>query len=132
MNIVKIKSRREEIIRIRKIILTIIIILLSVTVISSYLSYKNSRKKIEVKNSIRGFILATESVKVNDNIDFNDEETVTDIKISGGNKLEAIKKYVDMDSFDKIEGLTIGDANKIIKNEEDFEINSKGQFVKIK
>ena len=96
------------------------------------MGYKKTSKKIEVKKSIRELILVLESARVNDDIDFSDIETISDIKVNGGEKLEAINKYSNINDFNNIEALTIEDAKKIINDEEDFEVNNKGQFVKLK
>lgn len=128
----KSRSKREKIIKIRKIIITILIVILSSTLINSYMGYKKTSKKIEVKKSIRELILVLESARVNDDIEFSDIETISDIKVNGGEKLEAINKYSNINDFNNIEALTIEDAKKIINDEEDFEVNNKGQFVKLK
>lgn len=126
------KSRNQEIIRIRKIIITILIIILSLTLIISFNNYKNTTRKIATKESIRELILTVETVEVNKSIDFQDSDTISNIKTENGEKLEAIKKYINIDYFNNIEDLTIGDARKILNNEVDFEINKDGKFINIK
>lgn len=126
------KSKRDKIIRIRKIIITVMIIILSAILINSYISYRKESKKIEVKKSVREYLLAVEAAKVSGNIEFNEKETIIDIKVNGGEKLDTIKKYINIDNLNNIEALTIEDANKIVNNNEDFDINKEGQFLKIK
>ena len=126
------KSKRNKIIRIRKIIITVMIITLSALLTNSYIGYRKESKKIEVKKAVREYLLAIEAAKVSDNIEFNEKETIIDIKVNGGQKLDTIKKYINIDNLNNIESLTIEDANKIVNNEEDFDINREGQFLKIK
>lgn len=126
------KSKRDKIIRIRKIIIIVMIIILSAILTNSYISYIKESKKIEVKKSVREYLLAVEAAKVSDNIEFNEKETIIDIKVNGGDKLDTIKKYINIDNLNNIEALTIEDANKIVNNNEDFDINKEGQFLKIK
>ena len=126
------KSKKDKIIRIRKIIITVMIIILSAILTNSYISYRKESKKMEVKKSVRDYLLAVEAAKVSDNIEFNENETIIDIKVNGGQKLDTIKKYINIDNLNNIESLTIEDANKIVNNEEDFDINREGQFLKMK
>lgn len=126
------KSRKKKIIRIRKIIITILIIILSSTLIISYINYKNTIKKIGIKDSIRELILTVETVEINESIDIEETDTISNIKSENGSKLQALEKYSDIDDFNSIESLTIADARKILNNEVDFEINREGNFVKIK
>ncbi|MGG7058269.1 hypothetical protein ACQPUY_08165 [Clostridium nigeriense] len=126
------KSRKQKIIRIRKIIITILIIILSSTLIISYINYKNTIKKVEIKDSIRELILTVETVEINESIDIEETDTISNIKSENGSKLQALEKYSDIDDFNSIESLTIADARKILNNEVDFEINREGNFVKIK
>ena len=126
------KNRKQEIIRIRKIIIIILIVILSLTLIISFNNYKNTTRKIAVKESIRELILTVETVEVNKSIDFQDSDTISSIKTENGEKLEAITNYINIDDFNNIEDLTIEDARKILNNEVDFEINREGKFVNIK
>lgn len=125
------KSKRDKIIRIRKIIITVMIVILSGILISSYISYRKESKKIEVKKAVREYLIAVEASKISANIEFDEKETIADIKVNGGEKLATIKKYINIDNLNNIEALTIEDANKIVNND-DFDINIKGQFLKIK
>ena len=125
------KSKRDKIIRIRKIIITVMIVILSGILISSYISYRKESKKIEVKKAVREYLIAVEASKISSNIEFDEKETIADIKVNGGEKLATIKKYINIDNLNNIEALTIEDANKIVNND-DFDINIKGQFLKIK
>ena len=126
------KSKKQEIIRIRKIIIIILIIILSLTLIISFNNYKNTTRKIAVKESIRELILTVETVEVNKSIDFQDSDTISSIKTENGEKLKAITNYINIDDFNTIEDLTIENARKILNNEVDFEINREGKFVNIK
>lgn len=126
------KSKKDKIIRIRKVIITVMIIILSAILTNSYINYRKESKKIEVKKSVRDYLLAVEAAKVSDNIEFNEKETIVDIKVNGGQKLDTIKKYINIDNLNNIESLTIEDANKIVNNNEDFDVNREGQFLKMK
>ena len=125
------KNKRDKIKRIRKIIITVMIIILSAILTNSYISYRKESKKIEVKKLVREYLLAVEAAKVSDNVEFDEKETIVDIKVNGGEKLDSIKKYINIDSLNNIESLTIEDANRIVNNEEDFDINREGQFLKM-
>lgn len=125
------KSKRDKIIRIRKIIITVMIVVLSGILTNSYISYRKESKKIEVKKAVREYLIAVEASKISANIEFDEKETIADIKVNGGEKLATIKKYINIDNLNNIESLTIEDANKIVNND-DFDINIKGQFLKIK
>ena len=126
------KNRKQEIIRIRKIIIIILIVILSLTLIISFNNYKNTTRKIAVKESIRELILTVETVEVNKSIDFQDSDTISNIKTENGEKLKAITNYINIDDFNNIEDLTIENARKILNNEVDFEINRGGKFINIK
>ncbi len=88
-------------------------------------------KKIEVKESIREFILTVNVVEINDSIEFEDSDTLYSIKNKSDDKLKAIAKYKNIDNFNKIELLTIQEARKILKDEVDFEINKNGEFLNV-
>ena len=104
---------------------------LGITLIINLNNYKETTRKVETKESIRKLILTVEAVDINEGIVFNDSDTISDIKNEDGEKLVAIKKYRNIEEFNKIEILTLEDARKIINNEVDFEINKKGQFLNI-
>ncbi|MDV4149359.1 type II secretion system protein [Clostridium sp. AL.422] len=125
------KSKREKIIKIQKRLIAIISVILAITLIISFNNYKKTTKKIEIKESARELILTAEVVEINEGIKFDNSDTIADIKNEGGDKLEAIKKYKDIDTFNKIEVLTLEDAKKIINNEVDFIINKEGKFLRI-
>lgn len=125
------QSRKKDIIRIRKIIITVLIILLSFTLINSLVSYKKTTKKIEVKESMRDLILTIEAIEINESIEFDDTDTISNIKNEDGKKLKAIAKYRNIEDFNKIEVLSLEDARKIINNEVDFLINKEGEFLRI-
>ena len=101
------KNRKQEIIRIRKIIIIILIVILSLTLIISFNNYKNTTRKIATKESIRELILTVEKVEMNKSIDFQDSDTISSIKTENGEKLEAITNYINIDDFNNIEDLTI-------------------------
>lgn len=126
------QSKRARIAKIRRVLITIISVILATTLIISLMSYKKAVKKIEAKEAMRELILTIEAVEINKSIEFDDSETISDIKIQGGEKVKAIKNYSDLEKFINIEALTLGDAKKILNNEEDFKINSEGKFVNIK
>ena len=125
------QSNKKDIIRIRKIIITVLIIILSFTLINSFVSYKKTTKKIEAKESMMDLILTIEAIEINESIEFDDSDTIANIKNENGNKLKAIVKYGDIEDLNKIEDLSFGDARKIINNEVDFVINKEGQFLRI-
>ena len=124
----KAKSKRLRIKRIRITLLLIISAILGTTLFITYNNYKKMTKKIEVKESIREFILTVNVVEINDSIEFEDSDTLYSIKNKNDDKLKAIAKYKNIDNFNKIELLTIEEARKILK---DFEINKNGEFLNV-
>lgn len=127
----KAKSKRLRIKRIRITLLLIISAILGTTLFINYNNYKKMTKKIEVKESIREFILTVNVVEINDSIEFEDSDTLYSIKNKNNDKLKAIAKYKNIDNFNKIELLTIEEARKILKDEVDFEINKNGEFLNV-
>ncbi|WP_291629206.1 type II secretion system protein [Clostridium sp.] len=127
----KAKSKRLRIKRIRITLLLIISAILGTTLFITYNNYKKMTKKIEVKESIREFILTVNVVEINDSIEFEDSDTLYSIKNKNDDKLKAIAKYKNIDNFNKIELLTIQEARKILKDEVDFEINKNGEFLNV-
>lgn len=127
----KAKSKRLRIKRIRITLLLIISAILGTTLFITYNNYKKMTKKIEVKESIREFILTVNVVEINDSIEFEDSDTLYSIKNKSDDKLKAIAKYKNIDNFNKIELLTIQEARKILKDEVDFEINKNGEFLNV-
>lgn len=127
----KAKSKRLRIKRIRITLLVIISVILGSTLFITYNNYKKMTKKIEVKETIREFILTVNAVEINDLIEFQDTDTINNIKSENGEKLKAIAKYKNIDNFNKIELLTLEEARKILKDEVDFEINKDGEFLNI-
>lgn len=125
------KSKRLRIKRIRITLLLIISAILGTTLFITYNNYKKMTKKIEVKESIREFILTVNVVEINDSIEFEDSDTLYSIKNKNDDKLKAIAKYKNIDNFNKIELLTIQEARKILKDEVDFEINKNGEFLNV-
>lgn len=125
------KSKRLRIKRIRITLLLIISAILGTTLFITYNNYKKMTKKIEVKESIREFILTVNVVEINDSIEFEDSDTLYSIKNKSDDKLKAIAKYKNIDNFNKIELLTIQEARKILKDEVDFEINKNGEFLNV-
>lgn len=127
----KAKSKRLRIKRIRITLLVIISVILGSTLFINYNNYKKMTKKIEVKETIRELILTVNAVEINDSIEFQDTDTINNIKSENGEKLKAIAKYKNIDNFNKIELLTLEEARKILKDEVDFEINKDGEFLNI-
>jgi len=126
------KSKRDKIKRIQIILILIISVILGTTLIISFNNYKKTTKKIEAKGIMRELILTIETIEVNESIEFDESDTIHDIKDEAGEKLSAITKYRNIEDFNKIEGLSLEDVRKIINNEVDFEINKEGQFLGIK
>lgn len=125
-------NRKKEIIRIRKIIITILIIILSSTIIISFINYKKTTNKIALKESIRELMLTVETIEIKESIDIEDTDTISSIKNENGAKLQAVEKYSNIDDFNKIESLTIEDARKILNNEVDFDIDKDGKLKNVK
>ena len=125
------QSKKVRIKKIQTILILIMISVLGITLIINLNNYKETTRKVETKESMRKLILTVEAVEINEGIVFNDSDTISDIKNEDGEKLVAIKKYRNIEEFNKIEILTLEDARKIINNEVDFEINKKGQFLNI-
>lgn len=47
-------------------------------------------------------------------------------------KISSINKYIkDLEGLNKIKELTIEEANQIISNELDFEVNKEGEFLRV-
>lgn len=125
-------NRKKEIIRIRKIIITILIIILSSTIIISFINYKKTTNKIALKESIRELMLTVETIEIKESIDIEDTDTISSIKNENGAKLQAVEKYSNIDDFNKIESLSIEDARKILNNEVDFDIDKDGKLKNVK
>lgn len=125
------QSKRKRIAKIQRRLIIFISVILATTLIISLMSYKKAIKKIEAKEAMRELILTIKAVEINELIEFDDSETISDIKIQGGGKVEAIKKYSDLEKFINIEALTLKDAKKILNDKEDFKINGEGKFVSI-
>ena len=122
-----IKHRRK----IQRILLLIISLILALILLIAFVNYKTLEKKVQVKEVIRELILSIEKAEVNDEIEFNNLDTVSSIKNENGEKLKALSKYKEIDTFIKIENLTLEDARKIINNEVDFSITKDGDFLEI-
>lgn len=127
----KAKSKRLRIKRIRITLLVIISVILGSTLFITYNNYRKMTKKVEVKETIRELILTVNAVEINDSIEFQNSDTINNIKSENGEKLKAIAKYKNIDNFNKIELLTLEEARKILKDEVDFEINKDGEFLNI-
>ena len=125
------KSKREKIRNIRITILIIVSVILVTTLLISLNNYKETTKKLEVKESIRDLIITINAVEINDSIEFEDSDTIRDIKNENAEKLKAIVKCRNIEDFNKIEILTLEDARKILKDEVDFVINKDGEFLNI-
>ena len=127
----KAKSKRLRIKRIRITLLVIISVILGSTLFITYNNYRKMTKKVEVKETIRELILTVNAVEINDSIEFQNSDTINNIKSENGEKLKAIAKYKNIENFNKIELLTLEEARKILKDEVDFEINKDGEFLNI-
>lgn len=125
------KSKRKKIRNIRITILVIVSVILGTTLLISFNNYKETIKKIEVKESIRDLIITINAVEINDSIKFEDLDTIRDIKNENGEKLKTIVKYRNIEDYNKIEILTLEDARKILNDEVDFVINKNGEFLNI-
>lgn len=125
------KSKREKIRNIRITILVIVSVILGTTLLISFNNYKETIKKIEVKESIRDLIITINAIEINDLIEFEDSDTIRDIKNENGEKLKVIVKYRNIEDFNKIEILTLEDARKILNDEVDFGINKNGEYLNI-
>lgn len=125
------KSKRKKIRNIRITILVIVSVILGTTLLISFNNYKETIKKIEVKESIRDLIITINAVEINDSIKFEDLDTIREIKNDNGEKLKAIVKYRNIEDFNKVEILTLEDARKILNDEVDFVINKNGEFLNI-
>lgn len=128
------KSKRKKIRKIRNIRITILVIvsvILGTTLLISFNNYKETIKKIEVKESIRDLIITINAVEINDSIKFEDLDTIREIKNENGEKLKTIVKYRNIEDYNKIEILTLEDARKILNDEVDFVINKNGEFLNI-
>lgn len=127
----KAQSKRKKIKRIRITLLLIISVILGTTLLITSNNYKKTAKKIEVKESIRDLIITINAIEINDSIEFEDSDTIRDIKNENGEKLKAIVKYRNIEDFNKIEILTLEDARKILNDEVDFVINKNGEYLNI-
>ncbi|MFU7515747.1 hypothetical protein [Clostridium sp. HCS.1] len=125
------KSKRKKIRNIRITILVIVSVILGTTLLISFNNYKETIKKIEVKESIRDLIITINAVEINDSIKFEDLDTIREIKNENGEKLKTIVKYRNIEDYNKIEILTLEDARKILNDEVDFVINKNGEFLNI-
>lgn len=125
------KSKREKIRNIRITILVIVSVILGTTLLITSNNYKKTAKKIEVKESIRDLIITINAIEINDSIEFEDSDTIRDIKNENGEKLKAVVKYRNIEDFNKIEILTLEEARKILNDEVDFAINKNAEYLNI-
>ncbi|MDU5107364.1 type II secretion system protein [Clostridium sp.] len=123
--------KRKKIKRIQTILILIISVILGSTLLASLNKYKETTKKVETKELIRELLLTIETVETNDEIEFNDSDTLADIKKENGEKLKAINKYKNIETFNRINMLTLGDAKKIANNEVDFVVDREGNFLRL-
>lgn len=109
-----------------------IIAILAAILVPNFNKYIVDSKKVDVKSIAREFVMAVETGEISDKVDFSDNDSVESIQKNGGEKLKVIEKYINnLDELAKISNLTIGDAKKIVNDGKDFEIDSKGNFLKV-
>ena len=107
-----------------------IIGVLVVILVPSFKKYSIDSKKVEVKSIIREFILAVETAEISDKIEFANTDSIKSME--AGEKISSINKYIkDLEGLNKIKELTIEEANQIISNELDFEVNKEGEFLRV-
>ncbi|EEH96584.1 MULTISPECIES: type II secretion system protein [Clostridium] len=109
-----------------------IIGVLVVILVPSFKKYSIDSKKVEVKSIIREFILAVETAEISDKIEFANTDSIKSMEAGSGEKISSINKYIkDLEGLNKIKELTIEEANQIISNELDFEVNKEGEFLRV-
>lgn len=126
-----VSNKKRKVTRLEKIIITLgSIIILTIMTISLRGYLKDYRKSL-VRDAARDLVLAVEKVEINHDIEFEEDETIVDIKLQT-DKDKTLKEYVeDASVLDKIEALSIEDARKIIDEKVKFQISNEGKFVKI-
>lgn len=109
-----------------------IIGVLVVILVPSFKKYSIDSKKVEVKSIIREFILAVETAEISDKIEFANTDSIKSMEAGSREKIYSINKYIkDLEGLNKIKELTIEEANQIISNELDFEVNKEGEFLRV-
>lgn len=114
------------------IAVAVIIGVLVVILVPSFKKYSIDSKKVEVKFIIREFILAVETAEISDKIEFANTDSIKSMEAGSREKISSINKYIkDLEDLNKIKELTIEEANQIISNELDFEVNKEGEFLRV-
>ncbi|WP_195266668.1 type II secretion system protein [Clostridium sp. 1001275B_160808_H3] len=114
------------------IAVVVIIGILVAILVPSFKKYSIDSKKAEVKSIMREFVLAVETTEISDKVEFSNTDSIKTIEANNNEKLDSINKYINNpEDLNKIKDLTIEEANQIINNELDFEINKDGQFLRI-
>ena len=109
-----------------------IIGVLVIILVPSFKKYSIDSKKVEVKSIIREFILAVETAEISDKIEFANTDSIKSMEAGSREKIYSINKYIkDLEGLNKIKELTIEEANQIISNELDFEVNKEGEFLRV-
>lgn len=115
-------------------IITVIAVIgiLAGILVPNFNKYIVDSKKVEVKSIIREFVMAVETAEISDKIKFSNNDSIKDIRNENGEKAKAINKYIsNLEDLSKINNLTIEDAKKIANYEQDFEVDKKGNFLRI-
>ncbi|WP_195429927.1 type II secretion system protein [Clostridium sp. D46t1_190503_E9] len=114
------------------IAVVVIIGILVAILVPSFKKYSIDSKKAEVKSIMREFVLAVETTEISDKVEFSNTDSIKTIEANNNEKLDSINKYINNpEDLNKIKDLTIEEANQIINNELDFEINKDGQFLRV-
>ncbi|MCR1950549.1 type II secretion system protein [Clostridium sp. DSM 100503] len=114
------------------IAVVVIIGILVAILVPSFKKYSIDSKKAEVKSIMREFVLAVETTEISDKVEFSNTDSIKTIEANNKEKLDSINKYINNpEDLNKIKDLTIEEANQIINNELDFEINKDGQFLRV-
>jgi type IV pilus assembly protein PilA len=115
-------------------IITVLVVIgiLAGILVPNFNKYIVDSKKVEVKSIIREFVMAVETAEISDKIKFSNSDSVASILSEGGEKAKSINKYIsNSDDLNRINNLNIEDAKKIANYEKDFEIDKKGNFLRI-
>ncbi|WP_291649894.1 type II secretion system protein [Clostridium sp.] len=114
------------------IAVVMIIGIVGAVLVSSFKKYSIDSKKIEVKSIVREFIIAVETAKISDKVEFSNTESIKTMEADNGDKISSINKYIkDLEDLNKIKEITIEEANQIVNNELDFELNKEGQILRV-
>ena len=114
------------------IAVVMIIGIVGAVLVSSFKKYSIDSKKIEVKSIVREFIIAVETAKISDKVEFSNTESIKTMEADNGDKISSINKYIkDLEDLNKIKEITIEEANQIVNNELDLELNKEGQILRV-